>query len=219
MKFEEYFESVYLINMDKRPDRLEISLRDELPRIGLSQVMRFAGLVYENIENPWVRGAYGCAMSHVSCLHDALNKGTHAFMFEDDVHFADIDGLPEILENAIDELRNTDWKLFYLGGNLLKPCYQQTDHLARLTHCQSTVAWGCNFNFIEELLNYIPTDRFQYPIDVILADGVIPNNESYITIPMICGQRKDHSDIEGQVVDYESYLWDRYNSNLILKKS
>jgi hypothetical protein len=105
-----------------------------------------------------------------------------------------------------------------LGGNLLKRAHQKTKRLAKLTHCQSTVSLGINYNFIEKLLTFFPKEVFVKPIDCIYADDVISNNNCYISIPMCVVQRNDYSDIEGQNVKYTEYLENRYWSNLVKKK-
>ena len=50
---------------------------------------------------------------------------------------------------------------------------------------------------------------------MIYTNIVIPNINAYITVPMTVVQRKGYSDIEGQEVEYESYLERRYLENLV----
>jgi GR25 family glycosyltransferase involved in LPS biosynthesis len=214
MNYNELFPLNLIINLDSRPDRLKISLENEIPKIGLKSIGRVPGQIYHVSDNNWINGAIGCLSSHVMALRYALETKQNITVFEDDIKLAN--NSEEIMNAACEELSlSNNWSMIYWGGNILKPFYQITDHLAKLTHCQSTVCYSVNYPFIEKLLSYIPTNTFISPIDVIYSDRVIPENNCYISIPMIATQRKDKSDIEGVVVDYESYLWKRYNDNLI----
>jgi hypothetical protein len=110
--------------------------------------------------------------------------------------------------------------MFYLGANIYgdHPTYQVSDHLGKLSYAQSTVAYGVNINFIERLVNAIPLDRI-IPIDMIYTNIIVPNINAYITVPMTVVQRKGYSDIEGQEVEYETYLEKRYWENFVEMKS
>ena len=135
-------------------------------------------------------------------------------MFEDDALL--INNAEETIPLALDELNTMDWTFFYLGANIYgkHPTYQVSDHLGKLSYAQSTVAYGVNINFIERLVNAIPLDRI-IPIDMIYTNIIIPTINAYITVPMTVTQRNSYSDIEGQYVEYESYLERRYLENLV----
>jgi GR25 family glycosyltransferase involved in LPS biosynthesis len=104
--------------------------------------------------------------------------------------------------------------MFYIGGNILKPFHQVSPHLAKLNHCQSTVAYGVNKKFVRDLLKYIDLTHIDRPIDMIYADTVIPNHNCFISVPMLAIQRPDFSNIEQQNVNYD-YTITRYQENLI----
>ena len=165
-------------------------------------------------EIPWWNGAIGCMISHFEVLEAAACLNTSVFVFEDDVSFMGKDTARD-LRLACHELEKLDWDMFYIGGNLLKPATQVTPHLAKLAHCQSTVAYGVNKNFVKTLLGYINLKHIERPIDMIYADMVIPNHNCYITVPMLAIQRDSFSDIEGKEVKYSEYLEKRYWDNLI----
>jgi hypothetical protein len=119
-----------------------------------------------------------------------------------------------VVESACEELKNLDFAMFYLGGNILKPFNQVTPHLAKLTHSQSTVAYSVNVKYAPMLVGNI-LHNARFPIDMIYADGIIPNKNCYITVPMVATQRAGYSDIEGAEVNYEDYLMDRYEKNIV----
>lgn len=213
-KFEEMFPLIYIINMDSRPDRLTDSI-EEFKKIGLSSIVKMPGQIYTQASTPQINGAIGCMLSHKLCLENALRQNKNVFIFEDDVQFLPHDNLKEIINQCCEELESIDWSLVYFSGNLLRPAFQKSNRLAKLTHAQSTVAYGVKYEFIEKLLSYFPTTTFTEPIDMTYANRVIPENNCYITIPMIAIQRKGYSDIELQEVDYTQYLEQRYWGNLI----
>lgn len=213
-KFEEMFPLMYIINMDSRPDRLTDSI-EEFKKIGLSSIVKMPGQIYTQAPTPQINGAIGCMLSHKLCLENALRQNKNVFIFEDDIQFLPHENLKEIIDQCCEELENTNFDVFYLGGNLLKPAFQKSNRLAKLTHAQSTVAYGVKASFIEKLLSYFPTDVFKEPIDVTYANRVIPENNCYISIPMCVIQRKGFSDIEMTEVDYSQYLEQRYYGNLI----
>lgn len=213
MNFSKMFPLQVFINLDKRPDRLKICREEIFPKLSINPI-RKAGNIFTGTDNPWWNGAIGCMLSHYQILEAAACLDINVFIFEDDISI--IAEYPSItLENACDQLDNIEWDMFYMGGNLLKPAQQVTPHLAKLTHCQSTVAYGVNKNFVRTLLKYIDLTHIDRPIDVIYADTVIPRHNCYITVPMMVIQRDSYSDIEGGEVKYTDYLEKRYWENLI----
>lgn len=217
MNFSELFPLQAVINLDKRPDRLKISMEEEFPKIGITP-LRKPGYVFDRSDNNWWNGAIGCMISHYQVLSAAQNWESNVFIFEDDVSFIGED-VKNTLDKACNQLGEVEWDMFYIGGNLLKPCYQVSDNLAKLTHCQSTVAYGVNKKFLPTILEYLANGikNITRPIDMIYADTVIPNHNCYISIPMLAIQRDSYSDIEGKEVKYTDYLEERYWSNLVKK--
>lgn len=216
MQFRELFPLQVVINLDKRTDRLK-ACTEEFKKIGLHPV-RKAGIIPppENMPNKWWQGAVGCMASHVEVLQGAHALGTNVFIFEDDISFIPHKNTTtfEHLQICADQLSTMEWDMFYIAGNLLKPCYQVTSNLAKLTHCQSTCAYGVNKNFIPTLLQALDLRKITKPIDMVYADDIIPNHNCFISIPMLGIQRDSFSDIEGVEVKYSDYLEKRYEDNL-----
>lgn len=204
MKFEEMFPLSFYINLDKRKDRKEQVLI-EFDKVGLSP-QRFSAIEKDN-------GAEGCYLSHLNLLKQAEARGENLMIFEDDVQFCD--GAKEIIENSLDELKDKNWVLFYLGGNILRPAYQIDKHLAQLTHCQSTHSIGYNKKYIPQIIEFLENNQFI--LDVLFAEHVIPRTECYITVPMVAIQRTDFSSIEKQNMSYDIPIA-RYNHFLVKKE-
>ena len=190
MKLENFFELSYCINLDERTDRWALC-QGEFEKIKFYPE-RFSAIKNNN-------GAMGCLLSHIEILKIANERNKHVLIFEDDVFF--LDNAKTIIESALDELINMDWKMFYLGGNILKPFYQRTNHLAELNHCQSTHAYAINKNYVKPILEFLEASSWY--IDVLYADGVVPLGGCFITVPMAAIQRSDYSTIEKRIMTYE----------------
>jgi len=199
MKIADMFELSYCINLDKRADRWKLC-KKEFRKID------FYPERFSAIESPipW----FGCYQSHLAILKQAERENKNVFIFEDDVEI--IENL-DVVKKALDELATIPWDMFYLGGNILKPFYRETERLARLTHCQSTHAYGVNKDFLKSLITLVENNKFI--IDVVYAEGAVSNCNAFITVPMVAIQRADYSNIEKTIMDY-SVPMDRYKNFL-----
>ena len=215
MTFSELFPQTIYMNLDERPDRKKL-VEKEFKKLGISPD-RMNGVVITGMPNKILNGAVGCMLAHIVCLQRGQSNNNNIFIFEDDIKFVECDNLKQQIDACCNELNSLDWDMFYLSANILKPFRQVTEHLAKLNHAQSTVAYGVNKNFIQKLLSYLPYGRqiTQPWIDVIYADAVIPNHNCFISVPMFGVQRNDYSNILSRNVEYEGYLQTRYNKHLI----
>lgn len=206
MNLNELFELQYCVNLDEREDRWE-QAKKEFDKINVYP-QRFSAIKKEN-------PALGCFLSHLEILKEAERQNKNVLIFEDDIEFINYD---EELINAISqEIGNYHWwDMLYLGGNILKPFYQASNYLGKLTHCQSTHAYGVNRYFLTRLINWL--ERNIYILDVIYADTVVPHNNCFITIPMLAIQRTDYSDIERREMSYDIPIA-RYNKFLVKRQN
>jgi GR25 family glycosyltransferase involved in LPS biosynthesis len=203
MNLNELFPLIYCINLDKREDRYE-QAKKELDKVEI-KFERFSAI---EDKNPIV----GCWKSHIDILEQALSLQENVFIFEDDVQFIENSSS---IEKSLKDLVYRVWTMFYLGGNILRPFYQVSSSLGRLSHCQSTHAYGMTWNMISTILPIIKKYRGS-PLDVIYADIIVPNVQAYISIPMIAIQRDSYSDIEEQKMTYEIPVR-RYKKYLVEK--
>jgi GR25 family glycosyltransferase involved in LPS biosynthesis len=215
--FNELFESMIYMNLDKRTDR-RVLAEKEFESLEISPV-RMPGVFIKGAPNQAINDALGCMFAHIECLKYGLESDSNVFIFEDDIKFVG-NNIKQNINMACAELDELDWDMFYLCANILKPCYQVTDHLAKLTHAQNTAGYGVNKKFIKKLLEYLPLDFKigQIWIDVIYADTVVPNNNCYVSIPMMGVQREGWSDIMNANMRYEDYMLERYWTNLVKKE-
>jgi len=203
MKLKELFPLSYCVNMDERTDRWN-ACQAEFDKLNFYPE-RFSAI---KDANP----AFGCWQSHLAILKQAQREDKNVLIFEDDVEI--MPGAEDTVERALDEFENIEWDMFYLGGNILMPFFQVTDHLARLQHCQSTHSYGVNKKLLPLLVPFIEANKVI--IDVLYANYVVPSTRCFITVPMVAIQRASYSDIEKQMMDY-SVPMARYQQFLIKK--
>lgn len=122
--FAKTFDRVYVVNLDRRPDRMKEFERrvSEIPGgWPFAEIVRASGVDGKKCKHPsWWRaggGAWGCYRSHVRLIEQCLNEGVGSvLLLEDDATFG-----PDFVERVrefVDEVP-TDWGMMYLGGQHL----------------------------------------------------------------------------------------------------
>ena len=203
MKLEEVFPLIYCVNLEERKDRWTEAKREF--RKANIKAKHFSAIKD-------VPAFVGCWKSHLEILREAREKDENVFIFEDDAFIIG----QEQIEDTIEELAQIEWDMFYLGGNILRPFFQVTKRLARLSHCQSTHAYGVNKKILDPLIKIVEANKTH--IDVVYADIIVPNVKAFISIPLIATQRESYSDIEGRMMDYSIPI-KRYCHHLVENRS
>lgn len=115
-------------NLAKRPDRNEHMIK-ELSRVGLP-INRFNSLLPEDVIDKKIaadrlqvmykrtKGAIGCHYSQVGIMEEALKKGQHAWVMEDDLVYCD--DIHQRLETIFNFLNTHEWDIFWFGGTYHK---------------------------------------------------------------------------------------------------
>lgn len=217
-----YFEKIYCINLDSRPDRYGESLQ-EFQKIGID-VQRVSGVLGSDVFKSGLNrsaGAYGVFLTHVKILKEAMrNNYENILILEDDVVF--IDGFNEIFNQRITALPD-DWDLLYVGGNNIfgkdefilvdgdvdyeinHDTYKQLDHrLCKTKWTQCAHALGINGKAYQTLM--VGMERFSHkPIDRVHRLLQRRNEvNAYVFMPSLALQRSGYSDIENRYVDYDA---------------
>ena len=121
----EYFDRIFCINLDSRPDRWELA-QSEFKKVGiLDRVERVTAITTDELPyDPRPRkhrsgsdllGQFACASSHNKCTKLAIQYNAKNYLaFEDDFYFRDFD--ESYLNTCINELPS-DWRLFSFGYN------------------------------------------------------------------------------------------------------
>lgn len=206
MRLFDRFDKVYLINLDKRQDRLE-NFKKEVEKYDLGEFERFSAYDGDSIDlstysqnvNP---GVIGLLMSNLKIIQESKkNNYKKILIIEDDCYFTnevlEIDGYFKVLPE--------DWDLLYMGGNHnthggYEPPLEINDKIIKLHHTYTTHFVGINetmFDIIESQL----TNSVQ-PIDILYC-SLQKKHNVYSFFPAIAQQLEGFSDIEKNNVNYE----------------
>ena len=195
-----YFDAIYVINLDSRPDKLE-SFNQGLLSAGLpqefidSRIKRFPGII-----SPQKIGYEGCLLSHIQILREARDqKLNKVLIFEDDAEFI---GSIEDLEKSIDQAKFFNWDVFYLGYNAVHQINQISQNLVSLIHTYTTHAIAYHSRFFDHAITAMDQGRIKI-IDVWLAKEIQYKFNCIGSYPMAFAQRPGFSDVENRKVNYD----------------
>ena len=205
------FSRVVLVNLDRRTDRMKRVYEQfdgiEWPFPKPQRVRAIDGKIVQ--PPPWWKagpGAWGCMMSHLRALEDAMMDGCESILLlEDDMLF--LPNFEERLEEFAKELPPT-WDGVYLGGQHLHgnrvPPVLLSEHVLRCRNVNRTHAWGFRgkymlaaYQHITDFLS-IPTrsGKAQHHIDHQI--GLLHEkmqHEVYAPVEWLIGQDGDFSDV------------------------
>jgi GR25 family glycosyltransferase involved in LPS biosynthesis len=192
--------SAYLINLDRRPDRLA-EAGPAIEKAGY-QFIRFPAVDGNKAGVPKGYkaggGAYGCKLSHVAVLKDAISRGLDTVtVFEDDVVF--VDGFQEKLAELMQKVNEIDpaWQAVFLGGQHMKPPVRVKDNVVLCTDCHRTHAYVVRGEYIKKLLEVF--EGTETHIDHAWgAHQVADKPKIYAPDQWLCGQSAGKSDINGR---------------------
>lgn len=199
MQLSDYFSAIFLINLDRRPERL-IAACNELAAHGITDLLRYPAIDGKEIKykGRLNAGQIGCTLSHLGIIKYAKEQGMESiFIFEDDVTIAD--DFNAVMTSALAELPE-HWDMIYAGGNNLKGTQPYSDHLVRLTGTLTTHAYAVHSRFYDTIINTIEAN-FNEVIDVFYF-LLHPTCQAFCTSPKIAFQKPGFSDLEGREVDY-----------------
>lgn len=209
----------FVINLDRRPDRLE----------SVTKEFEYMGWSFEKF-NAIDTGSYeGCALSHQKIAQIILERGYEcAMVFEDDIFFMPYS--KELISDLEQELSLIDWDFFHFAPSIHRPLNKFSETLIDLTNlppkdpnkhrgvfgtsgfiltkkaCEYIIEWNTN--------KIIENTHQQIPIDVFLDTAVYPNIKSVACkLPFIV-QKDDYSDIN-KTYDSNHYLM-TYNWNVYM---
>ena len=205
----QYFDKTFLINLDRRPDRL-FSVTKKCEAIGL-QFERFSACdgVKEKLQIPtaqevgqpecyWNLGSAGLSVTLRRIFERAKEENYQSVLIlEDDVEFHP--QINEFIEKVFKDIPS-DWETIYFGANHARPYVHLTPHVVRLggaytTHCHAV--HSSIFDLMIEQLSLLNN-----PVDVLYANLIHPRGKSYGIRPHVAYQAQGYSDIVNGVVNY-----------------
>jgi GR25 family glycosyltransferase involved in LPS biosynthesis len=203
-----YFEKIYCINLDSRPDRWN-EVQQEFEALGVSSYERFPGVIAHS-------GRLGCSRAICGAIDKALAEECRAVLIcEDDLHFPrGGEYTNRKLQAAISQLPE-DWDALYLGATLTnqfhaKPVEKYSADLLKLKSAFTTHAIAYSRKGLLAFKQaFEPSDSWgdsivaaYEAIDVYLAKDYLHKNNCYITNELLSFQRPSHSDICNNYQDY-----------------
>jgi GR25 family glycosyltransferase involved in LPS biosynthesis len=208
----------FVINLDRRPDRLE----------KVKKEFEWMGWTFERFSAIDTGGYEGCAYSHKKIAEIILEKGyDYALVFEDDIFFMPY--AKELILELEAELNKVDWDFCHLGPSIHRPLEKYSEMLIDLSNpppkditkhrgifgtsgfiltkksCELIIKWDTN--------EIIENSHKQIPIDDFFDRAVYPNIKSFSCKLPIVTQKNDFSDIN-KTMDKNHYLitynWNHY---------
>lgn len=194
-----YFDKIYLINLDRRKDRLESSQK-EFDRID-STFTRFpaidGALLDIKIETPdnirWNKAAYALVKTTINLLDDAIeNKYNRILIFEDDIEFNPIFDIT--VEKYLNTLPNK-YDLAFLGITHTASPTLFNPYWEKIRSCVSCHAYSISKHMFKPYKTLL--ENFDKPIDYYTNIIIGSRLNSYSTIKKLVYQKNGISDIEG----------------------
>lgn len=196
------FDRIFLINLERRPDRLE-SFRQKQKQYGwgLSYPTILKAIDGQTLTPPphftSGKGAWGCLLSHCGALGRALHERS-VLILEDDIIWQETawKRLEDFMANV-----PKDWDMLMLGGQHRQPSTEVCDGVVQVTDCHRTHAYALRGEAIASMLEVfaVATEH----IDLTIANWQ-KNHKVYAPVPFIFGQAAGKSDI-GADMTVEQY--------------
>jgi len=143
MSRPDIFGGVYVINLDRRKDRIQ----------DFTQQMDIVGLPFQRFSAIETKpGVLGCAMSHLSILKDARRLGLkNVLIFEDDFNFKN----PDIFWSTITDFfaKNIEFDVLMLAYALQK-AHPYGEGLLKVLEAQTTSAYVVHQRFYDKLIQH-----------------------------------------------------------------
>jgi len=205
MKLNDFVEEVYFINLKRREDRLEHSLK-EFNKIGV-EATRIEGIdaKEKNLKSEkLIQGAIGAIRSHKKVIRRAIKQNQSIIaVFEDDVVFCDDF---ESRFSYYAENIPPDWEIMYLGCHFhgCKDPIRVKKNIHKIIECFGCFAMILNNKngLFKDILDL--TKKEEKPIDDYFHDVFLKNNVGYVHVPFFVRTLKTVSDI-GDVKEAFSY--------------
>jgi GR25 family glycosyltransferase involved in LPS biosynthesis len=223
MNLTDYFSKVFVINLDKNPERWD-AFQERAAEKNITGFQRFRAVHGDVCRHPaWWRagnGAWGCLMSHAGIAQEALMDNLDNYLvLEDDVVFSSdfCDRLPLVMK----AIQGDVWDQLYLGGQHLyketSPPWPYADGVVRCLNVNRTHAMAINRRFMLKFYQHILhapdyLEKHLHPDPVKKIKEWFPhidhqlgylherkNHVILATNPWLCGQAAGPSQINGQV--------------------
>jgi len=209
MKIDQYFEKVYVLNLHKRRERMNLT-KQRLETVDVQyeqfgatdgSVMQRVWEVFSNQNSFFQNSSYlGCAISHLSIYQDAIERGFNRILILEDDNRVRQDANSHF-DRIITQVPS--WNhLLYLGFIPLNDDCSRWDygifnftspHVAIAKNFWGLYAYGITSDLMREVLEVYKRD-FPMELDRFFVSVVQPRNESFGITPQIFAADDGHSD-------------------------
>ena len=196
--FFDHFDQAFCVNLDNRTDRWNASEK-QFKKIDL-KVERVSGV--NGFEEPPASirpGEVGCLKSHLKVFEIAKERGLKSFlMLEDDVEFSD--NFHERFNTIEPQLKS--YEMLYFGSNPHSgERHVVSPNLNRITYTYAAHCVIFKESCFDDIINQLRGPLLS-PVDVVYGKQQVVHT-AYSIKPALAWQRKDFSDINQEIVDYQ----------------
>ena len=232
----DFFSKTFYINLDERKDRNE-HIINELSYYNINYE-RFSAIRLSNEEselltqkgyplcenvsddNPQHRdrikkvtlGQRSCLMSHLKIYQIAKeNNLDNVLIFEDDMVFNKSVDVIDIMNKSLEELKNIEWDMFFLGCIPLYQLEKKSDNLYQLFHLATSHSYAINKRCYDILLDFPFYEEMNIDMQFSNLAGKLKKIKIYTPKHPLTFQYEDFSDIQQlNVGGIENYIIERY---------
>lgn len=197
MLLDELFPHKICINLDRRRDRWQ-RMQAEFARHAIAGVRRFAAVDGRKVVLPasWKHsaGAYGCLLSHVAVVQEALAAGCESVLiFEDDAVFD-----PEFNAKFASFMKETPagWDVLYFGALHKDEPVRVTEHVYRITKANSTYAYALKRTVFKDFIEL--NHRAEHVLDMN-AYALQERFKCYCFLPNLAWVQSEYSDVQNRL--------------------
>lgn len=206
MSLNNYFDKIFVINLDRRKDRLAFANK-EFKKINTTfeRFSAFDGSVNTPPHGLSInRGEYGAYNSHLNLLKYIIeNKIERSLICEDDVVFCD-DFINQF--EAYHKQLPENTSLYYLSANNERANLEKvSDNIFKTVGSLALHAYSVDLKAAEDLVRRLESDYFDIPVDDVFIEHH-KYNKTYIFYPNLAWQRPDFSDIREGFRNYDVVL-------------
>lgn len=188
-----YITRVLYINLDKRTDRRTL-MENQLSVFEPDKVIRIPGVLHEN-------GYYGCTCGHIAALKMAKkHKWPNVLILEDDAVWANVEKAYPVFQKLIEQ----PYDVIMLGGT-----YADYDiNTYRVKFAYTTASYVAHESYYDTLIKALEDGINSNSPDKFAPDVTFsklqPLDKWLLVRPALMVQRKNHSNIIGNTVNYRN---------------
>lgn len=199
-----YFDKIYLINLDRRNDRMKECANDiKNNNIVLERFPAVEGrnlnLADYGITNPnHNKSDLGCLLSHRNLMIEVKKTNYKTILvLEDDFELCE--NFAERFEECMSQLPD-DWQWLYFGGSHFEEPIKVTDNIYRVNKTLTSHAYAFKIEIADEIQNVLESN-IENSVDTNMT-FIQKKLNTYVTIPHLIYQRDGYSDIQNKNVSY-----------------